>query len=59
MLAGLALHLVQDVIANRPRHAGVYALLYRLRHGFDRDRIGWEDHQAFHDWSDKPWYTWI
>jgi hypothetical protein len=59
VLAGLVLHLVQDVIANRPRHAGVYALLYRLRHGFDRDRIGWEDHQAFHDWSDKPWYTWI
>jgi hypothetical protein len=59
LLAGLALHLVQDVIANRPRHAGVYALLYRLRHGFDRDRIGWEDHQAFHDWSDKPWYTWF
>ena len=56
---GLALHLVQDVIANRPRHAGVYALLYRLRHGFDRDRIGWEDHQAFHDWSDRPWYTWL
>ena len=34
------------MIANRPRHAGVYSLLYRLRHGFDRDRIGWEDHQA-------------
>ena len=59
LLVGLALHLVQDVIANRPRHAGVYALLYRLRHGFDRDRIGWEDHQAFHDWSDRPWYTWL
>ena len=59
LVAGLVLHLVQDVIANRPRHPGVYAILYRLRHGFDRDRIGWEDHQSFHDWSGKPWYTWV
>jgi hypothetical protein len=59
VLVGLVLHLVQDVIANRPRHAGVYAFLYRLRHGFDRDRVGWENHKGFHEWSGKPWYTWI
>jgi hypothetical protein len=59
VLVGLVLHLVQDVIANRPRHAGVYAFLYRLRHGFDRDRIGWENHKGFHEWSGKSWYTWI
>jgi hypothetical protein len=59
LLAGLVLHLVQDVIANRPRHPGVYAILYRIRHGFDRDRIGWENHLSFHEWSGSPWYTWV
>jgi hypothetical protein len=59
LVAGLAFHLVQDVLTNRPRHAGVYALTYRLRHRFDRDRIGWEKHEAFHAWTNKPWYTWL
>jgi hypothetical protein len=59
LTGGLTLHLVQDVLTNRPRHAGVYALGYRLRHGFDRHRIGWEAHNAFHAWTSKPWYTWI
>lgn len=59
LMGGLVLHLVQDVLTNRPRHAGVYAILYRLRHGFDRDRIGWGRHEAFHAWSGKPWYTWF
>jgi hypothetical protein len=59
LLAGLVLHLVPDVIANRPRHAGVYSVLYRMRHRFDRDGMGWEDHTSFHEWSGKPWYTWV
>ncbi|MGH2367329.1 MAG: hypothetical protein ACRDI2_03945 [Chloroflexota bacterium] len=59
LAAGLFVHLVQDVLTNRPRHAGVYALAYRVAHRFRRDRIGWEHHGAFHDWSGRPWYTWI
>jgi hypothetical protein len=59
VVAGLVLHLVQDVLTNRPSHAGVYALTYRWAHRFRRDRIGWKDHQTFHDWSGKPWYTWF
>jgi hypothetical protein len=59
LTAGLVLHLVQDVLTNRPRHSGVYLLAYRLAHRFDRDRIGWEKHATFHEWSGRPWYTWI
>lgn len=62
MVAGLALglwvHLIQDVLTNRPRHAGVYALLYRIRHRFRREATGWNEHSNFHGWSHKPWYTW-
>jgi hypothetical protein len=57
--AGLWLHLVQDLLTNRPAHAGVYALTYRLRHGFKREATGWGNHSDFHWWSDKPWYRWF
>jgi hypothetical protein len=61
-LAGLAagtwLHLVQDALTNRPRHAGVYSLLYRLRHGFKREITGWEVEKGFHEWAALPWYRW-
>jgi hypothetical protein len=61
--AGLALgwwlHLIQDVVSNRPRHPGVYSLLYRLRGGFRRELTGWGEHTSFHGWSDLPWYRWF
>jgi hypothetical protein len=57
--AGLWLHLLQDLVTNRPRHAGVYALTYRLRHGFRREITGWDDKTNFHAWSHKPWYLWF
>jgi hypothetical protein len=57
--AGLWLHLLQDLVSNRPRHPGVYALTYRLRHGFRREITGWGDHTDFHGWSDQPWYRWF
>jgi hypothetical protein len=59
LAGGLTLHLVQDVLTNHPRHAGVYALTYRLAHGFDRHRVGWEAHAKYHAWTSMPWYTWI
>ena len=58
-IAGLWLHLLQDLVTNRPRHAGVYALTYRLRHGFRREVTGWDDKTNFHAWSHKPWYQWF
>ena len=59
LVAGLLFHLVQDVLTNRPRHPGVYALTYRIAHRFRRERIGWKGHKTFHDWSSQPWYTWL
>ncbi len=59
LVAGLLFHLVQDVLTNRPRHPGVYALTYRIVHRFQRERIGWKGHKTFHDWSKRPWYTWL
>jgi hypothetical protein len=59
LAAGLWLHLVQDLLTNRPRHAGVYALSYRLRHGFKREVTGWGEHTKFHGWSHLPWYKWF
>jgi hypothetical protein len=59
LAAGLFAHLVQDVITNRPGHPGVYALSYRLRHGFRREATGWGEHTRFHHWSKLPWYRWF
>jgi hypothetical protein len=63
LLAGLAtgwlLHLVQDLFTNRPAHAGVYSLAYRVRHGFRREITGWGDHPNFHGWRHLPWYKWL
>jgi hypothetical protein len=59
LAAGLLLHLVHDVATNRPRSPLVYALAYRLRHGFRREITGWSTATRFHDWSNKPWYTWF
>ncbi len=56
---GWWLHLIQDVVSNRPRHPGVYSLLYRLRGGFRRELTGWGEHTNFHGWSDLPWYRWF
>lgn len=61
--AGLALgwwiHLLQDLATNRPEHVGAYTLLYRASRRFERFRTGWGSHPNFHEWSDKPWYTWF
>ncbi len=59
LVAGLLFHLVQDMLTNRPRHPGVYALTYRIAHRFRRERIGWKGHKTYHDWSKQPWYTWL
>jgi hypothetical protein len=59
LAAGMWLHLVHDVLTNRPRHVGVYSLLYRLRHGFRREITGWTEHTGFHNWSHLPWYRWF
>jgi hypothetical protein len=63
LLAGLAagwlVHLAQDVVSNRPRHPLVYALVYRMRHGFRREATGWGEHTNFHGWSNLPWYQWF
>lgn len=56
--AGMWLHLGQDLATNRPRHAGVYSLLYRLHHGFRRDITGWHEGTGFHSWTHLPWYRW-
>ena len=62
LVAGLAvgwwIHLIQDVLTNRPQHAGVYSLAYRAWHGFRREITGWGEHTRFHGWSNRPWYTW-
>jgi hypothetical protein len=59
LCAGLWLHLIQDLLTNRPRHAGTYSLLYRARHGFTREATGWGEHPDFHGWSSRPWYSWF
>lgn len=63
MVAGLTfgwwLHLTQDMVFNRPDHAGAYSLTYRIWHGFDRDRTGWGNHKTFHQWGHSPWWTWL
>lgn len=59
LAAGLLVHYVQDTLTNRPRHPGVYSLLYRLRNGFRREITGWADEPSFHSWSHQPWYTWL
>ena len=58
LAAGMWLHLAQDVVANRPKHAGVYSLVYRVRHRFRREATGWSDATGFHSWSALPWYRW-
>ncbi|HEU5315942.1 MAG TPA: hypothetical protein VFX49_07505 [Chloroflexota bacterium] len=62
VLAGVAVgmmgHLAVDVAGNRPRHAGVYSLVFRLRHGFTRESTGWTEEGGFHGWSELPWYQW-
>jgi hypothetical protein len=50
---------VQDLLTNRPRHAGAYSLLYRMRYGFRREATGWGEHTNFHGWSSRPWYEWF
>lgn len=63
MVAGLTfgwwLHLTQDMVFNRPDHAGAYSLIYRIWQGFDRDRTGWGNHKTFHQWGHAPWWTWL
>ncbi|MGI8423687.1 MAG: hypothetical protein ACR2NO_06190 [Chloroflexota bacterium] len=56
--AGMWLHMVLDVIGNRPEHVGVYSLLYRARHRFHRESTGWSEETGFHYWSELPWYQW-
>lgn len=55
---GVWLHLVQDVVTNRPAHAGVYSLLFRVRHGFRREVTGWTEEGGFHNWSKLAWHQW-
>lgn len=61
--AGIAcgwwLHLAQDILTNRPDHAGAYSIINRIRHGFDRDASGWKGHKTFHQWGNSPWWTWL
>lgn len=59
LATGLWVHLIQDVLTNAPRHAGVYSLTYRLRHGFRREITGWGEETRFHAWSKLPWYRWF
>jgi len=58
LAAGVWLHLVVDVIGNRPKHPGVYSLVYRTKHGFRREATGWTVEKGFHFWSELPWYRW-
>lgn len=59
LAAGVWLHLAQDVVINRPQHAGVYSLLYRARHGFRREATGWTEEGGFHNWSAlSPGHWW-
>ena len=57
--AGMVAHLAQDLVTNRPRHPGVYALSYRVARRFRREATGWGEHTGFHQWSDLPWYRWF
>jgi hypothetical protein len=59
LAAGMWLHLMQDAVANKPKHAGVYSLLYRVWHGFRRESTGWGEHSGFHNWSELPWHRWL
>lgn len=59
LAAGLWLHLLHDVVSNRPKHAGVYSLVFRIRHGFRREITGWDEGTGFHNWSYLPWYRWF
>jgi hypothetical protein len=58
LAAGMWLHLLHDVLSNRPRHAGVYSLAYRLKHRFRKEATGWSKETGFHSWSALPWYRW-
>ena len=58
LTAGMVVHLAVDVVGNRPKHAGVYSLLYRIRHGFSRESTGWTEKGGFHYWSALPWHQW-
>ena len=55
---GMWVHLILDVIGNRPEHVGVYSLAYRALHGFRREKTGWSEATGFHYWSELPWYRW-
>ena len=55
---GMAVHLVVDLVGNRPHHPWVYSLLYRIRHGFKREATGWSEQTGFHNWSALPWHQW-
>jgi hypothetical protein len=59
LAAGSTLHLVQDIISNRPAHPGTYSLLFRIWRRFDRHGVGWGEHPDFHGWSGLPWYRWF
>lgn len=58
LAAGMWVHLVHDVVSNRPRHAGVYSIGYRIKHRFRRESTGWSEETGFHSWSALPWYRW-
>jgi len=54
-----ALHLVHDLLSNRPAHPGVYALSFRLWHRFRSEATGWSTAGGFHAWTDGPWWRWV
>jgi hypothetical protein len=58
LAAGMWFHMVLDVLVNRPKHPGVYSVLYRIRHGFTRESTGWSEMAGFHHWSDLSWHRW-
>jgi hypothetical protein len=58
LAAGMWFHMVLDVLVNRPKHPGVYSLLYRMWHGFSRACTGWGDETGFHHWSELKLHQW-
>ena len=56
---GSGIHLVQDVLTNRPEHLGTYLILFRAWHRFERQAIGWGSHPDFQGWSGMPWHQWF
>jgi hypothetical protein len=54
---GLTLHLLLDLVTNRPAHPAIYSVLYRARLRFAADRLRFNAGDG--TWMHQRWWQWF